>query len=82
MLNSTASRSRIDLDRRCHSGDQVSAIRCLIYLDMYRHTLGKAHPSEDRVHRGKPLLVSLRVRDVDATRDAADLAANDLAVAH
>jgi hypothetical protein len=49
---------------------------------MHRHALGEANPSEDRIDRGKPLLVGLRIRDVDATRDAGDFASDDLAVAH
>jgi hypothetical protein len=53
--------SRIDLDRRRHAGDQANPIWHLIDLDAYRHALGQAHPGEDRVHRGKPLLVRLHV---------------------
>jgi hypothetical protein len=54
-------KSRIDLDRRRHTGDQANSIRYLINPDVHRNTLSKAYPSEDRVHRGKPLLVRLRV---------------------
>jgi hypothetical protein len=75
-------RSRIDLDRGGHAGDQANAVRYLIDPDAHGHALSKAHPSENRVDSGKPLLVGLRVRDVDTAREAADLTPNDLAVAH
>jgi hypothetical protein len=53
--------SRIDLNRRRHAGYQANPIWYLINPDVHRHTLSKTYPSEDRVHRGKPLLVWLRV---------------------
>src|ERR1700733_10044764 len=53
-------RSRVDLDRRRHASDQANAIRYLINPDVHRHTLSKPYPSEDWVHRRKPLLVRLR----------------------
>src|SRR5258707_2229151 len=75
-------RSRIDLNGSCHASHQADAIRHLIDVDAHRHALRKAHPGEDRIYRGEPSLIRLRVRDVDATGDAADMAANELAVAH
>jgi len=72
----------IDLHGRRHAGHQANAIRHLIDVDVHRHALGEPHPGEDRVDRGEALQVGLRVRDIDGARDAADMAANDLAVAH
>jgi integrase len=66
----------------CHAGDQADAVRYLIDPDAHRHALGKPYPREDRVNVGKPLIVWLCVRDIDAPRHAGDLAPNDLAVAH
>ncbi len=73
---------RIDLHGGRHAGHQADAIRHLIDVDAHRHALRKAHPGEDRIYRGEPRLIRLRVRDVDATGDAADMATNELAVAH
>jgi hypothetical protein len=56
-----ALRSRVDLDRRRHAADEANTRRYLINPDVHRHTLTKPYSSEDRVHRGKPLLVWLRV---------------------
>jgi len=60
--------------------DQPHAIRYLIDVDAHGHALSEAHPGEDRVDRGDALLVGLRICDIDATGNAADMAANDLAV--
>jgi glyoxylase-like metal-dependent hydrolase (beta-lactamase superfamily II) len=65
-----------------HTLDQPHAIRHLIDVDAHWHALGKSHPGEDRVHRGEPRLIRLRVGNVDAAGDTADMAMNDLAVAH
>src|ERR1700681_1867124 len=73
---------RIDLHRGRRASHQSDAIRYLIDVDAHRHALRKADPSEDRIYRGEPRLIRLRIRDVDATGDAADVATNDLAVAH
>jgi hypothetical protein len=48
-------------------------------VDANRHALRKPNPGEDRIYRGEPRLIRLRVRDVDATGAAADMAANELA---
>ena len=45
-------------------------------------TLRKPQSGEDRIYRGEPCGVRLRVRDVDATGDAADVTTNELAVTH
>jgi hypothetical protein len=73
---------RIDLRGGRHPCRKDHALRHLIYVDAHWNALGKAHPGEDRVDRGKPLLIGLRVGDVDGARNAADMATNDLAVAH
>ena len=54
-------RSRVDLDRRGHAADEAHASWFLINPDVRRHTLSKPYPNEDRVYRGEPLLVRLRV---------------------
>ncbi len=72
---------RIDLDRGRHSRRQRHALRHFIDVDAHGYALGKAHPSEDRIDRGNPLLIGLRVGDVDRAREAVDMAANDLAKA-
>jgi hypothetical protein len=50
--------------------------------DTYRHALRKADPGEDRIDGGEPRLIRLYVRDVNATRDAADMPTNEFAVTH
>ncbi len=72
----------VDLDGGCHPGHEHHAVGHLIDLDPHRNALGKTHPGENRVDRRDPLRVRLRVRDVDAAREAADVAGQDLAVAH
>ena len=75
-------RPRIDLHRGRHPGREDHTLRHLIDVNAYWDALRQPHPSEDRVDRGQPLSVGLRVRDIDPARDAADMAANDLAVSH
>ena len=75
-------RRKIDLHGSSHAGHQADAIRYLIDVDADGHALRKADPGEDRIYRGKPRLIRLRVRDVDATGDTSDMATNELAVAH
>src|ERR1700722_4087418 len=75
-------RLRIDLHGTRHASHQADALRYLIDVDAYRHTLRKAHPGKDRIYRGEPCGVRLCVRDLDATGDTADMATNGLAVAH
>src|SRR5258706_16069930 len=81
---STLRRSRlmIDLHGGGHASDQAYAIGHLIDCDAYRHALREPDPGEDRIYRGEPRPIRLCVRDVDATSDAADMAPNQLAVAH
>ena len=56
--------------------------RDFIDIDAHRDTLSEADPGKDRIDRGEALPVWLRVGDVDAARQAANMTANDLAVAH
>src|SRR3984893_11123190 len=72
----------IDLHGGRHPGRKDHALRHLIDVDAHRNALGKAYPGEDRIDRCKPLLIGLRVRDIDGARDAVDVATNDLAIAH
>src|SRR5215831_9808211 len=71
-----------DLHRCSHPGGEDHPIGHLIDVDAHRNALRQPHPGEDRVNVGKPLPVGLRIRDIDTAGDAADMAANDLAVAH
>ena len=73
--------SRIDLHGGGHAGRKHHALGHLIDVDAHRNALRQTHSGEDRIDRGEPLAVGLRVRDVDAARDAADMAGDDLAVA-
>src|SRR5258708_10372036 len=72
----------IDLHGSRHASHQSDVIRHLIDMNAYRHTLRQPHPGEDRIHRSEPRLIRLRVRDIDASGDAPDMATNKLAVAH
>src|SRR6516164_10431056 len=73
---------RIDLHCGRHPRNEHHTLRHLIDVDAHWDTLCQAHPSEDRVDTGKTLPIGLRIRDIDAAGDAADMAAEDLAVAH
>src|SRR5260370_30391965 len=74
--------SRIDLHGRRHPCREDHTLWHLIDVDAHRYALRQAHPGEDRVDVGEPLPVGLRVCDVDAAGAAADMAANDLVIAH
>src|SRR5208337_1981336 len=73
---------RVDLDGCGHAGDQANAIGDLIDFDADRHALSEADPGEHRVDVREPLLIGVCIRDVDGPRDAAHVAANNLAMAH
>src|SRR5580700_493626 len=75
-------RLRIDLHCRRHPGREDHTFRHLIDVDAHRNALCQAHPGEDRVYVGQPLPVRLRIRDVNATGDAVNMAVNDLVIAH
>src|SRR5205823_9791761 len=72
----------IDLDGGGHAGRKNDARRHLIDMDADRDALGQAYPGEDRVDIGDPLIVGLRVRNVDRAGDAVDMAAHNLTVTH
>src|SRR6516165_3672381 len=74
--------ARIDLHGRRHPGGQDDALGHLIDMNTDRDALRQAHPGEDRVDVGETLPIGLCVYDVDATGDAVDMPAHDLAVAH
>lgn len=69
---------RLDLDGRGHAGDQPNAIGNRIDPNADRHALSEADPSEYGVDIREPLLIGVRIRDVDGPRNAVDLTANDL----
>src|SRR5229473_7971054 len=77
-----SSPSRIDLHGASHAGRQYHAFRHLIDVDAHRDALGQPHPGEDRIDVGQALAVGLGISDVDAARDAADVTADGLWVAH
>jgi hypothetical protein len=54
-------RPGIDLHSGGPPGREDYALRHLIDVDAYRNTLGKPHPGKDRVDRGDPLFVGLRI---------------------
>src|SRR5208337_814535 len=74
------STSRINLDGRSQAGNQTNAIGNLIDFDADRHALSEPDPSEDRVDVRHPLVIGVRIGDVDRPGDAADLASDDLAM--
>jgi hypothetical protein len=73
---------RIDLHSSCHASHEAQAVRYLIDVNAHRHALRKPYPGENRIYRGEPRLIRLRVRDVDAASDAVDMATDKLTVAH
>src|SRR5258706_11506528 len=75
-------RAMLDLHGRRLAGRQNYALGHVIDMDPHRDALCQTHPREDRVHGRKSLRAGLRIGDVDAARDAADVAAHDLVIAH
>src|SRR5258707_11474359 len=51
-------------------------------MNAHRDTLRQTPPGEDRVDRRQALPVGLRVGDIDAAGEAADMAVNKLLVPH
>jgi hypothetical protein len=49
---------------------------------MHRNTLRETYPGKDRIYRCEPRAIMLCIRNIDAARDAGDMTANNLAVAH
>src|SRR6476661_7182752 len=72
----------VNLNGGRHPGREDDARRYLVDMDAHRNALRQAHPGEDRVDISHPLIVGLRVRDVDRAGDAVDAAAHDLTMAH
>src|ERR1700722_12624517 len=72
----------VDLHGRGHAGDQTNAFRNLVDSDAYGHPLRQTHPGENRVDRGKPLLVGARVGDIDAACRAGDGTMHEVVVTH
>src|SRR5215831_9753265 len=76
------SRARLDFHGRCLAGGENDALGYMIDMDPHRDALGQTHPGEDRVDLRESLRAGLRIGDVDAARDAVDVAADDVAIAH
>jgi len=72
----------IDLHGGGHASHQPDTLRRLIDVDAHRHALRETHPGEDWIYRGESWLIGLRIGDVDPPSDAADMSADELAVAH
>src|SRR5262249_42927596 len=72
----------IYLDGSCHAGCKHDAGRHLIDMHANRDALRETYPRKDRVDTRDPLTRGLSVRDVDRARDAVDVTAHDLTVAH
>ena len=72
----------VDLHSRSHPLDKLHALWDLIDVDADRDALRKTYPGEDRIDRGHPLIVGLRVRNINGAGNTVDVAANDLTVAH
>jgi hypothetical protein len=51
-------------------------------MDANRDALGQAYPGEYGIDGSNPLIVGLRVRNVDGAGDAVDVTAHYLIVAH
>jgi hypothetical protein len=49
---------------------------------VHRNALRQSHPRENGVNGRERLLIRLCIRDVDSSRDAAHMPANDLVIAH
>src|SRR5215471_6797837 len=76
------SSAMLDLNGRCLAGGENDALGYMIDMDTHRDALRQTHPGEDRVDRREALRAGLRIGNVDAARDAVDVAADDIAVPH
>src|SRR5215469_6459829 len=76
------SSAMLDLNGRCLAGGENDALGYMIDMDTHRDALRQTHPGEDRIDRREALRAGLRIGNVDAARDAVDVAADDVAVAH
>src|SRR5262252_2667075 len=75
-------RSMVDFHGGCLAGGENDALGHMIDVDAHGNALGQTHPGEDRVDLRESLRAGLRIRDVDAPCNAADVAADDVAIAH
>src|ERR1700677_3951147 len=64
------------------SRDETDVSRHLVDAHVHRDTLRQSHPGENGVDGRKPLLVWLRILNIDSSRDAGDMPANAPAIAH
>ena len=74
--------SIVDLNRGSHAGREHDTRGHLIDMDANRDALGQSHPGEDGIDGSNPLIVGLRVRNVNGAGDAVDVTAYDLIAAH
>ena len=70
------------MHRGGHPRRENYARRHMIDLDANWNPLRQPHPGEDRIDVGKALPIGLRVRHIDAPRNAADVPVNELLKAH
>src|SRR5215472_17276280 len=75
-------RSMFDFHGGCLAGGENNALGHMIDMDTHRDALRQTHPGEDRIDRREALRAGLHIGNVDAARDAVDVAADDVAVAH
>jgi hypothetical protein len=75
-------RWRRDSHRSGNSRDETHVPRHIVDAHVYRDALRQSDPGENGVNGRKPLHVWLCIRDVDSSRDAADMSANGLPIAH
>jgi hypothetical protein len=76
------SSSIMDLHCGSHASRKDDIGRHLINADANRNALGQAHPGEDGIDVSDPLIVGLRVCNVDCAGDAVDVTAHNLIAAH
>src|SRR5215469_10110654 len=75
-------RSMFDFHGGCLAGGENDALGHMIDMDTHRDALRQTYPGEDRVDLCEALRAGFRIGNVDAARDAVDVAANDVAVPH
>jgi hypothetical protein len=81
-LTSLRPSSTVDFHGGRHAGGESHALGYMVDMDAHRDTLRQTHPGEDRVDPRETSRAGLRIRDVDAARDAVYVTADELAVAH
>src|SRR5260370_7647191 len=73
--------SIVDLNCGGHAGRKDDIGGHLIDVDANRNALGQAHPGEDGIDVSNPLIVGLRVPDVDCPGDPVDVTPHYLTAA-